>query len=312
MSWKCLGCWGSLVSSTRVICVRTVIQGVIVAVKKKTAAKKIAKKAPAKRAVKKTAKKSVAKKKTAKKVTAKRVAKKSTAKKAVAKKSAVKKKTAKKAVAKKSAVKKKSVKKAPAKRASKKAAVKVVAPIAVTTTPATPVISKPVALAPKPVAAPKQGASGRVIFLVIIGIVLLAMIVWSKSKNGSDDGASPTPSISQSATPTESASATPTETAAAVTTVEAPTKFVALKSATGLTLRWIAPMAMTGLTGYNVEIRAKGAGDWVIIATVPADQLTQSVSKSGDAGWTQFRVTSVYSDGQVASATAFGIPGEFK
>jgi hypothetical protein len=40
--------------------------------------------------------------------------------------------------------------------------------------------------------------------------------------------------------------------------------------------------------------------------------LSQDVTKSGSTGWTQFRVSSVYSDGQVASATVFGIPGEFK
>ena len=94
--------------------------------------------------------------------------------------------------------------------------------------------------------------------------------------------------------------------------VEAPSKFVALNSEGGLKLRWVAPMAVEGLTGYNVEIRANGTGDWTVIATVPADQLTQNVSKASDSGWTQFRVSSVYSDGQTASATAFGIPGEFK
>ena len=263
------------------------------AVKKKSAAKKVAKKAPAKRAVKKTAKKSVAKKATAKRVV-------------------------KKATAKKSAVKKKVAKKAPAKRAVKKSSAPAV--VAVSTTPIAPVAPKPVVLAPKPVAAPKQGTSGRVVFLVVAGIVILAAIVWSKSADKSDDDASPAPSISQSAEPTESATAEPTESATAeptesataVTAVEAPTKFVALKSADGLKLRWIAPMAVDGLTGFNVEIRANGLGDWVTIATVPADQLTQNVTKSGDAGWTQFRVTSVYSDGQLASATVFGIPGEFK
>ncbi|MCX6440474.1 MAG: fibronectin type III domain-containing protein [Actinobacteria bacterium] len=66
------------------------------------------------------------------------------------------------------------------------------------------------------------------------------------------------------------------------------------------------------MTGYNVEIRANGAGDWTTIATVPADQLSQNVTKNSDTGWTQFRVSSVYSDGQSASATVFGIPGEFK
>ena len=274
------------------------------AVKKKSAAKKVAKKAPAKRVVKKTAKKTVAKKRVAKKTVAKkRVAKKAPAKRAV-------KKTAKRAVAKKAVAKKRVAKKAPAKRVAKKATVRVAASrVAVSTTPTAP---KPVALAPKPVAAPKQATSGRVIFLVVAGIVILAAIVMSKPSNKSDDGAAPTPSMSQSAEPTESATAEPTESPAAVAAVEAPSKFVALKSADGLKLRWIAPMATDGLTGYNVEVRANGAGDWTTIATVPADQLTQNVTKGGDAGWTQFRVTSVYSDGQSASATVFGIPGEFK
>ena len=279
---------------------RTTIQGVLVAVKKKSAAKKkVAKKAPARKAVakKSAAKKSVAKKKT----TAKRAVKKSVAK-----------KTAKKAPAKKAAAKK-VAKKTTAKRPVKKSAKKAAAP-RVTVTSSRPVAAPvaPVkAVAPaKPTAAPKQGASGRVVFAVVVGIVLLAMIVWSKSGTDTDDGAAPAPSMSQSVEASESA--TPEETTAVVGTIEAPSKFVALKSADGLNLRWVAPMATEGLTGYNVEIRANGTGDWTTIATVPADQLTQAVTKSGDAGWTQFRVSSVYSDGQTAPATVFGIPGEFK
>jgi len=277
--------------------VRTTIQGVLVAVKKKSAAKKkVAKKAPARKAV---AKKSVAKKKT----TAKRAVKKSVAK-----------KTAKRAPAKKAAAKKVAKKKTSARRSVKKSAKKAAAP-RVTVTSSRPVTAAPVApvraAAPaKPNAAPKQGASGRVVFAVVVGIALLAMVVWSQSSTDSDDGAAPTPSMSQSAEASESAS--PEETTVAVGTIEAPSKFVALKSADGLNLRWVAPMATEGLTGYNVEIRANGTGDWTTIATVPADQLTQAVTKSGDAGWTQFRVSSVYSDGQTAPATVFGIPGEFK
>ena len=266
------------------------------AVKKKSSAKRVAKKAPAKRVVKKAA----AKKSSAKK----RVVKKSSAKKRVVKKSVTKKSTVKRVV-KKSAAKKRVATKAPAKRSVKRSTASSAAPrVAVSTTPATPV-----ALAPRPVATPKQATSGRVIFLVVAGIVILAAIVMSQSGSESEDGATPAPSMSQSAQPSESATAEPTEPVAAV---EAPSKFVALKSADGLTLRWVAPMAMDGLTGYNVEIRANGEGDWSVIATVPTDQLTQSVTKSGDSGWTQFRVTSVYSDGQSASATVFGIPGEFK
>jgi hypothetical protein len=276
------------------------------AAKKSPAKKTAAKKSPAKKAVakKKVVKKTAAKKPVAKK-TAKKSAVKKTAKKAVAKKS-VAKKSAKK-VAKKATVKK-VAKKAPAKRVVKKAAV------AVTSAPAAapkPVVAAPAA-APKPVAAPKQSTSNRTAWFVVIGIAVLVAIVWSKSagKEG-DDAAAPAPSISQSAEPSASASATES-TGTAVAAVEAPTKFVALKSADGLKLRWIAPTAVDGLTGYNVEIRANGKGDWTVIATVPADQLTQNVTKASDSGWTQFRVSSVYSDGQTASATAFGIPGEFK
>ena len=279
------------------------------AVKKSTTkrvVKKASKKAPAKK--KAVAKKSVAKKSTAKK----RVAKKAVAKKSVAKKSAVK-KTAKrttKKVAKKSSAKKStasSIVVPPVPRGG----LSTTSRVNVTTTPA-PVKPAPSA---KPSVAPKQGTSKTVLGAVIVGVILLAIIVWSQSGSDNDDSAMPTPpasaEASAEATVEPTAEATPTEEAAPVATVEAPSKFVALKSAEGLTLRWIAPTAMDGLTGYNVEIRANGNGDWNVIATVPADQLTQSVTKSDASGWTQFRVTSVYADGQTASATVFGIPGVF-
>jgi hypothetical protein len=280
-----------------------------VAVKKSTTkrvVKKASKKAPAKK--KAVAKKSVAKKSTAKK----RVAKKAVAKKSVAKKSAVKKsaKRTTKKVAKKSSAKKSS------------ASAFVVPPVprgGISTSSRVNVTTTPVAAkstsTPKPSVAPKQGTSKTVLGAVVVGIVLLAIIVWSQSASNNDDGAMPTPPASAEPTaeattePTEEA--TPTEEVAPVAAVEAPSKFVALNSAEGLTLRWIAPTATDGLTGYNVEIRANGKGDWNVIATVPADQLTQSVTKSDGSGWTQFRVTSVYADGQTASATVFGIAGVF-
>ena len=277
------------------------------AAKKSPAKKTAAKKSPAKKAVakKKVAKKTAAKKPVAKK-TAKKSAVKKTAKKAVAKKAVAKKSTKK--VAKKAAVKK-VAKKAPAKRVVKKAAVAVTsAPAAVVTKPVVAAPAAPLATSSKAVAAPKQSTSNRTAWFVVIGIAILVAIVWSKSAGtDGDDAAAPAPSISQSAEPSATES-----TGTAVAAVEAPTKFVALKSADGLKLRWIAPTAVDGLTGYNVEIRANGKGDWTVIATVPADQLTQNVTKASDSGWTQFRVSSVYSDGQTASATAFGIPGEFK
>jgi hypothetical protein len=149
---------------------------------------------------------------------------------------------------------------------------------------------------------------------VIVGIALLAFVVFSQSSS-KDDDASATPTASASADPSASTevSATPTESAssgAAVAAIEAPAKFVALGTAEGIKLRWFAPAAVEGLTGYLVEIAPDGK-EWQSVATVPADQTTLEMAKS-EGGWTQFRVSSVYSDGQVAPAKIFGLPGQYK
>jgi hypothetical protein len=293
-----------------------------VAVKKKVA-KKATKKAPVKKAAAKkpVAKKAVAKKKTAaKKPVAKKTVKKSVAKKP-AKKAAVK-KVAKKAVAKKAASKKRVVKKAAAKKSSSatvrvpavpvtSSAPRVAEPVA-PARPATPPPARPAT--PAPAAKPQQGASSRVVMAVIVGIALLAVVVFSQSSSKVDDAA-PTPTASASADPsaTTEVSATPTESAssvAAVAAIEAPAKFVALGTAEGIKLRWFAPAAVEGLTGYLVEIAPDGK-EWQSVATVPADQTTLEMAKS-EGGWTQFRVSSVYSDGQVAPAKIFGLPGQYK
>jgi hypothetical protein len=123
----------------------------------------------------------------------------------------------------------------------------------------------------------------------------------------------PTASASTDPGDMTEASATPTESAssgATVTTIEAPAKFVALSTAEGIKLRWVAPAATDGLTGYLVEIAPDGK-EWQSVATVPADQTTLEMAKS-EGGWTQFRVSSVYSDGQVAPAKIFGLPGQYK
>ncbi len=289
---------------------------------KKSVKKPVAKKAPVKKVAKRVVKK-VAKKTAVKKVVKKAAVKKTAAKKPVAKKTAVK-KVAKKAVAKKVTAKKPVAKKTAVKKVAKRV-VKIVAkkstarpklfPVKIESAPATPRVSAPVAPVAvqrvAPVAAPKQGASNRVALAIIVGIAILAAIVWSKSADN-DDAVDPAPSISASAQPSASASTPATETPAAVAVVEAPSRFIALKSGDGLTLRWVAPSATEGLTGYNVELREGGTSDWKVIASVPADQLTQAVTKSADTSWTQFRVTSVYSDGQTASAPIFGFSGQFE
>ena len=279
---------------------------------------------------KKAATKKVAKKKVAKKAPAKKApAKKKSAAKKVAKKAPAKKKSAAKKVSKKTAAKKvtkKVAKKAPAKKKSavKKStsASKIVIPpvplggakgasrVNVSTTPAP---AKPAAPA-KPSAAPKQGTSPRVLIAAIIGIALLAIIVISRPASTTDDAApvateSAAPEMTEEATPEASEPAT-TEPVAAV---EAPGRFIgnwkdAEKSV--MVITWKAPAATAGLTGYKFETRS-GMGEWKESGVLPATQLSIEFTKGSADGSTSFRVSSVYSDGQIATAKAFGFSGQF-
>ena len=281
------------------------------AVKKKASVKKVSKKAPAR-----------------KKAAAKKVAKKAPAKKKAAAKKVVK-KTAKKAV-------KKTAKKAPAR---KKAAVKkassaskfVVPPVPVgggsntsranITTMPTPAKKAPAA---QPSAAPKQGTSPRVLIAAIIGIALLAIVVISRPASDSDTASAPTtPAASESASPAATAEATEEPTPAAsesaatgeaVAAVEAPTRFIGTgkdSAKSVMVITWKAPTATAGLTGYKFEVRS-GMGEWKESGILPADQLSIEFTKGSTDGSTSFRVSSVYSDGQNASAKAFGFSGQFE
>ncbi|HUW88771.1 MAG TPA: histone H1-like repetitive region-containing protein [Candidatus Paceibacterota bacterium] len=286
------------------------------AVKKVTAKKSVAKKA--------TAKKSIAKKTPAKRSVAKKTAaKKSAVKKSTAKKSAAKKSAVKKTAAKKSAVKKSTAKKSAAKKSSVERIVIPEAPITARTS-RVEIVSTPSPLtAPTPVAVPapvqpptpvkKESASGRVIFAVVVGIIVLGLIVWGQS-NGSnkDDAAKPTPTPSVSSTPTSTpeVTATPTPTAVVISTHEAPQGVVAHYTPTGATIFWRVPNASDGLTGYNIEISLSN-GPWKLISTVPATQFYLDVTKESGTGWTSFRVSSVYSDGEATPAKAFGLPGTY-
>ena len=288
------------------------------AVKKKAATKKVAKK--------KVVKKAPAKKKTAAKKVTKKVAKKAPArKKAAAKKVAKKAPARKKAAAKK--VSKKVAKKAPARK--KAAAKKIVIPpvplggaksasrVNVSTTPA-PTKSA----APKPSAAPKQGTSPRVLIAAIIGIALLAIVVISRPASDSDTAApvateSAAPEMTEEATPEMTEEATPeaseSATSEPVGAVEAPGRFIgnwkdAEKSV--MVITWKAPTATAGLTGYKFEVRS-GMGEWTESGMLPATQLSVEFTKGSADGSTSFRVSSVYSDGQIATAKAFGFAGQF-
>ena len=286
--------------------------------KKKAAAKKVVKKVAKKAPAKKVAKKAPAKKKAAAKKVAKKVAKKAPAKKKVAAK-----KVAKKAPARK----KSAVKKSAAKKTSSAnnfvvppvpvGGVKRPASVSVSTTPA-----PKAAPAAKPSAAPKQSTSPRVLIAAIIGIALLAIVVISRPASDTDDVApvaSASATASESAAPEMSEEATPvaTESAAtgeAVAAVEAPGRFIGNwkdSSKSVMVITWKAPAATAGLTGYKFEVRSN-MGEWKESGVLPADQLSIEFTKGSTDGSTSFRVSSMYSDGQIATAKAFGFAGQFE
>ena len=247
-------------------------------------------------------------------------------KKAPAKKKAAAKKVVKKVAKKAPARKKSAVKKSTAKKST--SANKIVIPpvpvggvkrpsaVNVSTTPA-----PKAAPAAKPSAAPKQSTSPRVLLAAVIGIALLAIVVISRPASESDDVApvaSATATASESAAPEMSEEATPSASASAtgeaVAAVEAPGRFIgnwkdSAKSV--MVITWKAPAATAGLTGYKFEVRSN-MGEWKETGVLPADQLSIEFTKGSTDGSTSFRVSSVYSDGQSASAKAFGFAGQFE
>ena len=269
------------------------------AVKKKASVKKVAKKAPAK-----------------KKAAVKKVAKKAPAKKAPAKKKAAAKKVVKKTAKKATSASKFVVPPVPV------GGVKSPSRANITTMP-TPTKSAPASKSSsvsKPSAAPKQGTSPRVLMAAIIAIALLAVVVITRPASDSDDMDAPEmPVATESAAPapTEAAptEAAPTESAPteAVAAVEAPTRFIGNwkdSSKSVMVITWKAPTATAGLTGYKFEVRS-GMGPWTESGILPADQLSIEFTKASMDGSTSFRISSVYSDGQTASAKAFGFSGQF-
>ena len=257
-------------------------------VAKKAAAKKVAKKAPAKKVAKKAAAKKVAKKAPAKKVAKK-----------VAKKAAVK----------------KVAKKAPAKHA---AANKVVVPPVPVSRPNTmntksidskpQATSAPVSSPTKPVSpASKSGSSNRIVLAVVIGILALGAIVLSRgSSTESNETSTPTESVSPSASASASES-----TSNAVSTIAEPLGIVAKYTETGATIFWNATTAADGLKGYSVEFSSNG-GSFSEVATVGTDIFKYDITKSDTSGWTSFKISAVYTDGQKAEGKVFGLPGQYK
>lgn len=262
------------------------------AAKKKASAKRPVKKAAAKRPAKKVASKSGKK---AVKKTAKRAVKKSA------------KRPIKKAAAKKPATKKVAAKKS---TSAKVDAAKIVIPPVPSRSTAS-VTSTPAPAKPSAPAAPAKKSSSSVLFLVIAGVVLLAIFALTNSSD--DEGATPTPTASESVS--EEPSAEPSESASeepALSAYEAPQGFVAIANGSeGVTLRWKAPTATEGLTGYVISV-SYNAVDFTEVITVAVDQLSYEIAKVGDEGGTQFLLQSVYSDGTKVDAKKFSLKGKFQ
>mgnify|MGYP003334843810 CR=1 FL=1 len=252
----------------------------------------------------------MAAKKTAKK-SAKRPAKKAAPKsgKRPIKKAAAKRPSAAKKSAKKSA--KRPAKKAPAKKSAAKAAVSAAAkieippvPTRVSTTPA----PKQSSGAPKPVA-PQKKSSPTALFLVIAGVVVLAIVALA-NRSSTDDGSMAKPTTSPTSETSASASASPT--ASALANHEAPVGFVAIAHGDmGVTLHWKAPAATEGITGYTISV-SYDAKNFTEVATVPGTQFSLDVSKASDEGGTQFLIQTVYSDGTKVDGKKFSLKGNYK
>ena len=253
------------------------------AAKKKASAKRPVKKAAAKRPAKKAVKKSVKK-------SAKRPPKKAPAKRPV-------KKSAKRTAAKKSS----------AKVDASKIVIPPVPTRGATTVSSTP---SPVKTSAAP-AAPAKKSSNGVLFLVIAGVVLLTIFALTNSSSDDDAAPKPTASESMSEEPTAEPSESESESTGTLT-YEAPQSFVAINNQNGgVTLRWKAPAATEGLTGYAISV-SYNAVDFTEVSTVAADQLSFDIAMASDEGGTQFLLQSVYSDGTKVDAKKFSLKGKYQ
>jgi hypothetical protein len=112
--------------------------------------------------------------------------------------------------------------------------------------------------------------------------------------------------MSAASTSSPAASAT----SAALANHEAPVGIVAHYTASGATIFWSAPTASEGITGYTIEISSNG-GAFAAAGKVDGATLQYPVTKSDATGWCLFRVSTLYSDGQVVAGKVFGLPGQY-
>jgi len=240
------------------------------------------------------------------------------AKKKAAKKSAAKKSSAKRAV-------KKVAKRSTAKRSAKKSVKKKSSSTARYSIPSVPVSGSArssvstISTTPKPTSgstyaskstkSSDAGSSKGIVIAVVLGILILAIAVISKGADSDSTTVTPTPIASESVAPTEEPTTEPSS--APLAAHEPPVGIVSIYNATGATVNWKAPAASEGITGYNIELRDNGVGEWKLVATVPATQFKQQIVKNGETGWVQVKVSTVYSDGVISEGKIHGLPGSW-
>ena len=154
-----------------------------------------------------------------------------------------------------------------------------------------------------------SGSSKAVVIAVVVGILILAVAVISQNSSSESTTVTPTPVASESTTPTEQPTTEPGETP--ITAYEAPVGIVSIYNETGAMVNWKAPAASAGITGYNVELRDNGVGDWRLVATVPASEFKQQITKNDTSGWVQVKVSTVYADGEIVEGKIHGLPGSW-
>jgi hypothetical protein len=237
---------------------------------------------------------------------------------------AAKKKAAKKSAARKSSAKrsvKKVAKRSTAKRSAKKSVKKKSKSTARYSIPSVPVSGSgrssvsTISTTPKPSSGSSYsskstkssdaGSSKGIVIAVVLGILILAIAVISRGSDSESTTVTPTPAASESVAPTEEPTSAP------LAAHEPPAGIVSLYNATGATVNWKAPAASEGITGYNIELRDNGAGEWKLVATVPATQFKQQIVKNDETGWVQVKVSTVYSDGVVSEGKVHGLPGSW-
>lgn len=170
---------------------------------------------------------------------------------------------------------------------------------------------------PKTLAAKRSKPITPILYSIIGLLVAIALILWAKS-NGTTPGntvgaiatstATPlSPSSSPVPTPSVSRANTP---APVLETYEAPQGVVAHYTTSGIAIYWTPPNTSESLTGYKLEISADGS-KWTMLSEVSPTKHSLTLTKRSSTGWTSFRVSGVYPQGQVVAAKSFGLPGTF-